>query len=246
MDAAASSATAHGVPTLRRGGPTSARRRVCSASPTTCADRLGRTARRVANAGVLGPVGPLHLVDLDDWATAVGIDLVGVANTLAVFGALMVGAGRGSLVTMSGGGVGGPNMATALSAYTCSKAAVVALTETVAGSWRRTGFASTLSRRARSPPGSWSRCSRPARPSPGTSCSTRPRASARRPDSLDAFDAVLRFLSTRRRRSSPGGCSAPDGTTRRRSGRASRAATRRGTACAASTASLYDELAEGR
>lgn len=86
----------------------------------------------IANAGVLGPVGPLHLLDMAAWARAVEIDLMGVAFTWSAFAAQMIAHDVGGhLITMSGGGVGGHNMAPAISAYTTSKAAVVALTETV-------------------------------------------------------------------------------------------------------------------
>jgi NAD(P)-dependent dehydrogenase (short-subunit alcohol dehydrogenase family) len=86
----------------------------------------------IANAAVPGPIGPLHTIDLATWAEAVAINLVGVANTFATFAGPMASAGRGHLIAMSGGGVGGPNVATTMSAYTSSKAAVVSLTESVA------------------------------------------------------------------------------------------------------------------
>jgi NAD(P)-dependent dehydrogenase (short-subunit alcohol dehydrogenase family) len=95
-------------------------------------EQLGVPTAAVANAAVPGPVGALHTVDLTAWADAVAIDLIGVANTFAVFGALMAQEGRGRLVTISGGGIGGPRMLQAMSAYTCSKAALVALAESVA------------------------------------------------------------------------------------------------------------------
>ena len=103
--------------------------------------RLGVPAAVVANAAVPGPIGPLHTIDLAAWADAVAIDLVGVALTFATFARPMVRVGRGHLITMSGGGVGGPNVATTMSAYTCSKAAVVSLTESVAEELRPHGVA---------------------------------------------------------------------------------------------------------
>lgn len=157
-------------------------------------DRLGPPIAVIANAGVLGPVGPLHLIDLAEWATTVEIDLIGVANTLSVFGAQMVEQGEGSLVTMSGGGVGGPNMATALSAYTSSKAAVVALTETVANELAPYGVRVN----AVAPGAIATRFMAPV-------IAAGPRRAGERlfsqtarqreePDSLADFDAVVRFL----------------------------------------------------
>jgi NAD(P)-dependent dehydrogenase (short-subunit alcohol dehydrogenase family) len=102
---------------------------------------LGVPRAVIANAAVPGPIGPLHTVDLAAWADAIAIDLVGVAASFATFARPMVRAGRGHLITMSGGGVGGPNVATTMSAYTCSKAAVVALTESVAEELRPHGVA---------------------------------------------------------------------------------------------------------
>jgi 3-oxoacyl-[acyl-carrier protein] reductase len=90
---------------------------------------------------VPGPIGPLHTVDLAAWAEAVAIDLVGVANTFAIFGSLMAEVRRGRLLTLSGGGIGGPRMLRAMSAYTASKAGVAALVESVAEELRPVGVA---------------------------------------------------------------------------------------------------------
>jgi NAD(P)-dependent dehydrogenase (short-subunit alcohol dehydrogenase family) len=93
---------------------------------------LGPVRAVVANAAELGPVGPLHTTDLTRWAAAISVNLVGVANTIAAFSPAMIERRIGSVVTLCGGGVGGPNVAPCLSAYTSSKAAVAMLTETVA------------------------------------------------------------------------------------------------------------------
>lgn len=83
-------------------------------------------------AGVLGPVGRIDSVDVADWLDAIAINIGGTAATCAAFAAGMIAAGEGSIINFSGGGVGGPNLPGCLSAYTSSKAAVVALTETLA------------------------------------------------------------------------------------------------------------------
>jgi 3-oxoacyl-[acyl-carrier protein] reductase len=157
-------------------------------------ERLGAPTAVVANAAVVGPVGPLHRIDLLEWATAVEIDLIGVANTLAVFSAQMVEQSHGSLVTMSGGGVGGPNMATALSAYTSSKAAVVALTETVARELEPHGVRVN----AVAPGAIATRFMEPViTAGPGRAGEvlfSKTMRQREEPDSLDDFDGVLRFL----------------------------------------------------
>jgi 3alpha(or 20beta)-hydroxysteroid dehydrogenase len=96
------------------------------------AAELGPVRAVVANAAELGPVGPLHTTDLTRWASAISVNLIGVANTIAAFTPAMIERRIGSVVTLCGGGIGGPSVAPCLSAYTSSKAAVAMLTETVA------------------------------------------------------------------------------------------------------------------
>lgn len=94
--------------------------------------RLGPASVVVNNAAVLGPVGPLASADPADWAQALLVNVAGVANGCRAFAPQAAAAGGGSIVNLSGGGVGGPRVAPRISAYTASKAAVVALTETLA------------------------------------------------------------------------------------------------------------------
>ena len=93
---------------------------------------LGPVYGLVNNAAVLGPVGRVDDVDTARWRDALVTNVVGVANTIAAFAPQFALRGRGRVINLSGGGVGGPNMATNVSAYTASKAAVAALTETLA------------------------------------------------------------------------------------------------------------------
>jgi 3-oxoacyl-[acyl-carrier protein] reductase len=62
----------------------------------------------------------------------VRVNLVGTAGIAARFGAAMAEAGRGSIVLLAGGGIGGPRTNANLSAYVATKAAVVVLAETLA------------------------------------------------------------------------------------------------------------------
>jgi NAD(P)-dependent dehydrogenase (short-subunit alcohol dehydrogenase family) len=95
-------------------------------------DRLGPPAGVVNNAAVLGPVGALDPAQLERWAEALRIGVVGPAAVTAAFAPAMGAAGRGSVVNLSGGGIGGPATAPRLSAYLTAKAAVVQLTEVLA------------------------------------------------------------------------------------------------------------------
>ena len=63
---------------------------------------------------------------------AIAIDVLGVAAVMAAFGRRMAREGAGTIVNLSGGGIGGPGVAPRIGAYTASKAAVAVLTETVA------------------------------------------------------------------------------------------------------------------
>jgi len=93
---------------------------------------LGPADGLVNNAAILGPVGRIDAVDLDEWRQAIEVNVVGVANLCAFFAPQMADSGRGSIINISGAGMGGPNVPGHISAYTAAKAAVVALTETLA------------------------------------------------------------------------------------------------------------------
>ena len=85
----------------------------------------------VNNAGVYGPMGSLEDVDWREWTKAIEINLYG---TLLPIRALMVhfkANGYGRIVNLSGGGATSP--LPNISAYAASKAAVVRMTETLAG-----------------------------------------------------------------------------------------------------------------
>lgn len=87
-------------------------------------------------AGVQGPVGPITDVDPQAWVQALQVNLLGVVHAVRAFAPLLRRAkspAGASIITMSGGGLGGSSVAPRLSAYTSSKAAVLSLTETLAG-----------------------------------------------------------------------------------------------------------------
>lgn len=92
-------------------------------------DEGGALHGLVTAAGVLGPIGPLEGVRMDEFAETISINLVGTA--LALHHAMpRLRAVSGRAVTFSGGGATAP--LTRFDAYAASKAGVVRLTENVA------------------------------------------------------------------------------------------------------------------
>lgn len=93
----------------------------------------------VANAGVLGAVGPTWQVDPDRWWGDLEVNVRGVFQTLHVTLPAMVERGSGRVVLMSSGMGRGPAPWT--SAYGASKAAVTHLASSLALELRGTGVA---------------------------------------------------------------------------------------------------------
>jgi NAD(P)-dependent dehydrogenase (short-subunit alcohol dehydrogenase family) len=93
---------------------------------------IGVPSALVNNAAVLGPVGRIDEIDLEEWRRALDVNLFGVASVCAAFVPRMAGAGGGSILNVAGGGIGGPGVPDRVSAYTTAKAGVVMLTETLA------------------------------------------------------------------------------------------------------------------
>lgn len=81
-------------------------------------------------AGVYGPIGLAHEVDVAEWARALEVNLVGTLRCCRAVIPGMIEQGRGKIINMSGGGATAP--LPRFSAYAVSKAAVVRLTETLA------------------------------------------------------------------------------------------------------------------
>jgi len=84
----------------------------------------------VNNAGILGPVGPLHENDVKEWVETVYINLIGTFLCCRAVLPVMIKQRSGKIINLSGGGAVYPKPY--FSAYACSKAAVVRLTETLA------------------------------------------------------------------------------------------------------------------
>ncbi len=92
--------------------------------------KYGTITILVNNAAILGPIGPLVQNDLDQWVKTMQINLFGTFLCCKYVLPVMISAGKGKIVNLSGGGVTAPRPG--FSAYASSKSAVVGLTSTLA------------------------------------------------------------------------------------------------------------------
>ena len=92
----------------------------------------GRVDLLVNNAGVQGAIGELADCSADEWRRAIEVNLFGTVYATRAALRYMRAQRSGKIVNFAGGGVGGPNVAPRVSAYTTSKAAVVQFTESMA------------------------------------------------------------------------------------------------------------------
>lgn len=90
----------------------------------------------VACAGVVQKILPPHELPMEEFDRVLAINLRGLYLTCREFGTAMARTGRGAIVTISSGAA---YRSTPLHAYGPAKAAVVALTETLAAEWGRSG-----------------------------------------------------------------------------------------------------------
>lgn len=64
-------------------------------------NRFGRVDTVIANAGVAGPIAPLHTIDPGQWRQCIEADLTGAYLTFRAFIPHLITAGRGSLIAIS-------------------------------------------------------------------------------------------------------------------------------------------------
>ena len=85
-------------------------------------------------AGIYGPIGLATEIDVEKWLDAVHINLYGTFLCMRAVLPTMIDKKKGKIINLSGGGATSPFPR--FSAYSASKAAVVRLTETLAGEVR--------------------------------------------------------------------------------------------------------------
>jgi NAD(P)-dependent dehydrogenase (short-subunit alcohol dehydrogenase family) len=100
--------------------------------------KLPRVDGIVNNAGVHGPKGLLEEIDIEEWWRCHETNLLGIARMCRRFLPLFRRQGYGKIVNLSGGGATAPMPR--MSSYASSKAAVVRLTETLAGETEGSGI----------------------------------------------------------------------------------------------------------
>jgi len=91
---------------------------------------FGKIDILVNNAGILGPIGLLVGNDVRLWMETVNVNLIGMFLCCKAVLPHMMKRRNGKIINLSGGGAAYPKPR--FSAYACSKAAVVRLTETLA------------------------------------------------------------------------------------------------------------------
>jgi NAD(P)-dependent dehydrogenase (short-subunit alcohol dehydrogenase family) len=92
--------------------------------------RAGRVDALINCAGSFGAIGTIDQIDVDEWIQTVHENLGGVFMTIKHFLPLLEKSRNPQIINMSGGGAFSPFPH--FSAYACSKAAIVRLTETLA------------------------------------------------------------------------------------------------------------------
>lgn len=97
----------------------------------TAISEFGQVHILVTNAGVYGPMGAIETVDWQAWTKAIEINLYGTIMPARAIIPHFKQYGYGKIVNLSGGGATSP--LPNISAYAASKAAVVRMTETLAG-----------------------------------------------------------------------------------------------------------------
>ncbi len=98
--------------------------------------KYGRIDVLINCAGIYGPIGPLEENDMGQWEKTIQINLLGTVHCTRYVIPVMKKQGKGKIINLCGGGVGGPDLKSNLSAYITSKAAIAGYTEAMANELR--------------------------------------------------------------------------------------------------------------
>lgn len=101
----------------------------------TIVKRWGRIDVLVNGTGIIGPIGLLSQSDVRSWRNAVEVNLIGAFHLLRAVVPIMLRAGKGKIIQLSGGGAGYGRPY--FTAYSAAKAALVRLTESLAEELRQ-------------------------------------------------------------------------------------------------------------
>jgi NAD(P)-dependent dehydrogenase (short-subunit alcohol dehydrogenase family) len=109
------------------------------AAVATCRERFGRIDAMVANAGVLGPEGPLHETSLEDWRVVNDVNLTGAFLCCReALRAFREQGGGGSIVTI--GSILSLTADPFISSYTATKTGLLGLTKAIAVDYAAEGI----------------------------------------------------------------------------------------------------------
>jgi NAD(P)-dependent dehydrogenase (short-subunit alcohol dehydrogenase family) len=103
----------------------------------TVAERLGPIDVLINNAGIAGPSAPLAEYPIEDWHQVLAVNLFGVFHCTRACLPAMIARGYGRIVNIAS--VAGKDGNADMSAYSASKAGVIALTKSVGKETARTG-----------------------------------------------------------------------------------------------------------
>ena len=97
---------------------------------------LGPVDTLISNAAILGPVGKVADVPIREIFNTFAVNVVGAYNAVSTFWDQLRSSLTPRVITISGGGLGGPNQVQMAPAYVPSKAALAAFTEILAADMR--------------------------------------------------------------------------------------------------------------
>ncbi len=106
--------------------------RDCRKLITTTYQKFGRIDVLVNNAGIYGPIGPLHHNNIGEWKKTITINLLGTVTCTRYVIPIMRKQKSGKIINIAGAGVGGSKSLERFSSYYTSKFAVVGFTEVIA------------------------------------------------------------------------------------------------------------------